>query len=99
MLLPNYDEYFIGYKNRGAVGRRVGHAKAVIGGDAGVQHALFVNGELVGRWKRLLQKSGVVVAITLEARLTAAERARIGAAVRRLSDCLELPVKVRGLRA
>jgi hypothetical protein len=27
-LLPNYDEYFIGYKDRTAIGERIGHVKA-----------------------------------------------------------------------
>jgi hypothetical protein len=99
MLLPNYDEYFIGYKDRGAVGRRVGHSNAVIGGDGGVSHVVFVNGELVGRWKRLTQPSGVVIELTLECRLTAAERARLGAAVRRFARFLGTPVTMREERA
>jgi len=92
MLLPNYDEYFIGYKDRGAVGHRVGHSKAVIGGDGGVSHVAFLNGELVGRWKRVTQPGNVVVDLTLECRLTAAERARLLAAARRFAAFLGVPV-------
>jgi hypothetical protein len=99
MLLPNYDEYFIGYKNRSAVGRRVGHSNAVIGGDGGVSHVAFVNGELVGKWKRLAQAKGALVDLTLECRLTAAERSRLGAAARKLATFLGAPVTMRERRA
>jgi hypothetical protein len=92
MLLPNYDEYFIGYKDRTSVGRRVGHSNAVIGGDGGVSHVLFVNGELVGRWRRAAQPNGVAVELTLECRLTTAERARLEAAARRFATFLDSPV-------
>jgi hypothetical protein len=92
MLLPNYDEYFIGYRDRSSVGRRVGHSKAVIGGDGGVSHVLFVNGELVGRWKRTARSKGVDVELTLECRLTSAERARLTAAARRFATFLDTPV-------
>jgi hypothetical protein len=99
MLLPNYDEYFIGYRDRSAVGRRVGHSKAVIGGDGGVSHVVFVNGELVGRWKRLAEKTGVVVDLTLECQLTSVERTRLETEVRRFGTFLDAPVTTRGLRA
>jgi hypothetical protein len=99
MLLPNYDEYFIGYKDRSAVGRRVGHSNAVIGGDGGVSHVAFLNGELVGRWKRVTQPKSVLVDLTLECRLTTAEHTRLDAAARRFATFLGVPVTVNARRA
>ncbi|MGH7619246.1 MAG: winged helix DNA-binding domain-containing protein [Gemmatimonadaceae bacterium] len=98
MLLPNYDEYFIGYRDRGAVGGRVGHSNAVIGGDGSVQHALFLGGELVGRWKRVSDKARLIVHVKIEAALTGREWADIAAATRRLAGFRGLPVTLRGRR-
>lgn len=81
-LLPNYDEYFIAYKDRGAVARRIGHAGSVIGGDARVTHVIFVNGELVGRWTRTSRSGKVVIALETEVPLTGSERTRINSATR-----------------
>lgn len=89
-LLPNYDEYFIGYKNRVAFARRLGSAAALIGGDARVTHVVFVNGELVGRWTRAA-RDDEPVEVTLEAKLTPAERTRVAAATRTLRDFLAAP--------
>jgi winged helix DNA-binding protein len=95
-LLPNYDEYFIGYKDRSAIGQRLGHAKAVTGGNALIAHVVFVDGQLVGGWKRIVEKNSVVIELDLLARLTAAEQSRVEAAGRKLGNFLERPVKLRG---
>jgi len=95
-LLPNYDEYFIGYKDRSAIGRRLGSAKEVMGGTVAIAHVVFVDGQLVGGWKRVFQKTAVVVQLQLATRLTAAERARVAAAARKFGAFLDLPVTLRG---
>ena len=95
-LLPNYDEYFIGYKDRSAIGQRLGSAKAVTGGNALIAHVVFVDGQLVGGWRRVLEKQAVVVELELVTRLTRVERARVAAAARRFGEFLELPVTLRG---
>ena len=93
-LLPNYDEYFIGYKDRSAVGARLGHAKHVTGGDARIANVIFVDGQLVGGWKRVLEKNGVVVQLDLACRLGAPEERRVVAAARRFGAFLGLPVRI-----
>jgi hypothetical protein len=95
-LLPNYDEYFISYKDRSAVARRIGHAGSVIGGDARITHVIFVNGELVGRWTRVVRKEETVVQLDIETTVTAAERTRIDTAARALHDFLDAPVTIVG---
>lgn len=96
-LLPNYDEYFIGYKDRSAIGRRLGSAKAVKG-EGGVHpaHVVFVDGQLVGGWKRVFEQKAVVVELELVTRLTTAERARVAAAARTFGAFLDMPVTLRG---
>jgi hypothetical protein len=95
-LLPNYDEYFIGYKDRSAIARRLGHTKAVTGGNASLAHVVFVDGQLVGGWKRTLDTKAMIVDLDLRARLTPAEKGRVAAAARRLGEFAGLPVQLRG---
>ena len=96
-LLPNYDEYFIGYKNRNAIGERLGHVKAVIGGDARISNVIVVDGQLVGGWKRTVDKKRIIVDIVLWCRLTAAEKGRVAAAGEAFSRFVDAPCEIRGL--
>ena len=96
-LLPNYDEYFIGFKNRSAIGERLGLAEGAMVGDALRAHVIVVDGQLVGGWKRTLTKAAVVVEVTLLVGLSRPEREALVGAARALGDFLELPVEVRGL--
>ena len=96
-LLPNYDEYFIGFKDRSAIGERLSLAEDAMVGDALRAHVIVVDGQLVGGWKRTLTKAAVVVELTLLVRLTKPEREAVVEAAQALGDFLELPVEVRGL--
>jgi hypothetical protein len=98
-LLPNYDEYFIGYRDRSAIGARIGNVASVTGGDAFIAHVVIVDGQLVGGWKRLQEKGTVVVAMTLVSRLTDAERKRVAVQLRRFSEHLAQPVMSREKRS
>ena len=51
-LLPNYDEYFIGFKDRSAIAQRLSSTENATGGDALRAHVIVVDGQLVGGWKR-----------------------------------------------
>ena len=96
-LLPNYDEYFIGFKDRSAIGERLKSAELVTGGDALIAHVVSVDGQLVGGWKRTVTKEGVIVELHLLTRLSAAERRAVDAAAHAYGDFLGLPVELRGL--
>jgi hypothetical protein len=95
-LLPNYDEYFIGYKDRSAISQRLGKADLVAGGNALIGNVVFVDGQLVGGWKRTFDKNTVVVELNLLARLTAAERGRVVAEAHKLGEFLGSAVELRG---
>ena len=94
-LLPNYDEYFIGFRDRSAIGRRVRDTSTVTGGNALIPHVIVVNGELVGIWRRAFVKEAVVVFLEALAPLTARERGRIAAEARRFARFLDRPADVR----
>lgn len=73
-LLSNYDEYFIGHRDRSAIGRRAKGVHLVTGGDSSITHVIIAAGELVGSWKRGLKQDSLVPITKLSARLSAEER-------------------------
>jgi hypothetical protein len=94
-LLPNYDEFFIGYKDRSAIGRRLGSHALVVGSDFFVAHVVVVDGQLIGGWRRRLDSTGVGVTMDLLSRLTAAEQKRLDTALKRLAAFLQQPVTLQ----
>ncbi len=96
-LLPNYDEYFIGFKNRSAIGERLSLAEGAMVGDALRAHVIVVDGQLVGGWKRTLTRAAVVVDVRLLVSLKQAEQEAVARAAKALGDFLGLDVELRGL--
>lgn len=93
-LLPNYDELFIGHKDRSALGKRLASVDLVTGGDALTAYVIVVDGQLVGGWKRSATAKSVSIDLKLLVRLSAAERAALGAAARRYGAFLGAAVEV-----
>jgi hypothetical protein len=82
-LLPNYDEAFIGYRDRSAMQHpRVTQERAVIE-EVLYAHVVTVNGQIAGGWRRGPASRAHEVDVTLLAELTAAENRALRAAVRR----------------
>ncbi|HTJ24188.1 MAG TPA: winged helix DNA-binding domain-containing protein [Gemmatimonadaceae bacterium] len=98
-LLPNYDEYFIGYRDRSAAGARVGHTRPISGGDARVPHVVFVDGQIVGEWRRVIDNDTVVVELVTSTPLSAAEATRVRRAARTLASFLERPLRLQWRRS
>ena len=96
-LLPNYDEYFIGYRNRSAFAERLGDSTAITGGNALIPHVIVVDGQLVGTWRRTLEKDEVILTLDLLTRLSAAESKRVMSAARRFGDFVGLRADIRHL--
>jgi hypothetical protein len=94
-LLPNYDEYFVGLKDRSAFGARLESSGAKARTSALSGHALVVNGQIVGGWRRTLVGRTVVIEPKSLIRLSEAEREAVGAAARRFGRFLALPVEIR----
>jgi hypothetical protein len=90
-LLPNYDEYFIGFKDRSAIAQRLGSAKTVTGINALTGHVVVVDGQIVGGWKRTFDKKTIRVDLSIQARLTGAEEKRVAAAASRFGEFLGVP--------
>ena len=96
-LLPNYDEFFIGYRDRSAIGQRLAGVKSVSGGNAGLTHVTVIDGQLVGGWRRTPARDMLRLDLTLATRLSAAEGSRLLKEVRRYATFVGKPVEFRGL--
>lgn len=97
-LLPNYDEFFIGHKDRSALGERLKSTKAITGGNALIAHIIIVDGQLVGGWRRSVGKDAVTLNMNILTQLTPSETKRIRAEVRRYCSFVGRPVAVTGLK-
>jgi Winged helix DNA-binding domain len=90
-LLPAFDEYLLGYKDRGAV-LAVDDAPRVVPGKNGVFFpTIVVGGRVVGTWKRKLKKNSVDITLSPFAHLDDLDEGGIEAA-RSYSDFVGLPL-------
>jgi hypothetical protein len=94
-LLPNFDEYFIGLKDRSAFGARLESSGIKPRTTVLAGHFLAVNGQMVGGWRRTIVGRRVVVEPKPQVRLNEAERRAVGVAARKFGRFLELPVEIR----
>lgn len=96
-LLPAFDEYFIGYRDRSAITI----ATAISEDEARVPHAfnnaLLLDGFIVGAWQRTLKRERVLVEIRFGIEPTPAQRDAVAAAAQRYGDFLGLAAETRFL--
>jgi len=79
-LLPGFDEYLLGYRDRSIV-LAPEHSDAIVPGGNGMFRATIVaDGEVIGTWGRRVGARGVVVEAAPFARLSAREVEALGAA-------------------
>jgi hypothetical protein len=94
-LLPNYDEYFVGFKDRSAFSARLKASGVEARTSALSGHLLIVNGQIVGGWRRTVVGHKIVVEPKLLIELRKAERQAVEVATRRFGRFLELPAEIR----
>ena len=97
-LLPNFDEYTVGYRDRAAA----------VPADRPIEPAFFsfgsilsnvvtIGGRVRGAWRRTVKRGGVRVEVRLLDRLAPAEAAAIEEAGHRLGRFIERPVELAWL--
>jgi len=92
-LLPGFDQYLLGYRDRSAV-LNVQHALKIVPGSNGMFMPMIVSqGRVVGIWKRTLQKNRVVITGSPFAKLSRAETRDFTAAAERYGRFLGLPAE------
>ena len=87
-LLPNYDEYTIGYKDHAAVFDTSKMAQLIFA------HTVILDGQVAGTWKRTLRKREVVIELNTFTKLTKAQSRLIGAAAKRYGKFLGLEAMI-----
>jgi hypothetical protein len=94
-LLPNFDEYTVGYADREPIREPgdVPHFDAR-GGDSFLGNVVVIDGRVVGTWRRVVQKSTVHVAANLFRPATSDESSAIATAAQRYGRCLGLTADV-----
>ena len=97
-LAPGFDEYFIAYRDRSAV-LRPEYSKHLNLGGGMLNGAVVVDGQMVGGWKRVLQKDGVVVAVRLFEEISRAQEDGIEAAAQGYGKFLKRPITLNVSRA
>jgi hypothetical protein len=93
-LLPGFDEYLLGYKDRGAV-LDPAHAKKVVPGANGMfKPIIVIDGRVVGTWKRTLRRTKVLVSLAPFVALSPAQMEVAAAAAEPYGRFLGLPVEI-----
>ena len=92
-LLPNYDEYFIGLKDRGAIGEMVKERVVGLPGDSFFAHLVMAGGQLVGGWIRTVTPRHVLFNVRLAVPITSAQTRALKSHAKRYSEFFGLPVE------
>jgi hypothetical protein len=92
-LLPNYDEYFIGFKDRSAIGEVAKQAGIKADDPSLIAHIIILDGQIVGGWRRTITKNAVMLEPKLLIDLTKSQERALAREVDRYSEFLQLPVE------
>ena len=93
-LLPNYDEVFIGLKDRSAMSELVKTPVVGVWGSTFVANVVAVEGQLAGGWTRSVTARGVVLQVQLAVELKPSQLRAIENQAQRYGEFLQLPVKL-----
>ncbi len=93
-LLPNYDEYVVGYTDRSTVFDASHTPKLDARGSVLAQHTIVMDGRVVGTWKRTLKKDAVILTPSLFTPLNEAETRALAASASSYGAFLNMAVNV-----
>jgi hypothetical protein len=94
-LLPNYDEYVVGYTDRDAIFDPIHSENLDARQNPLFQHGIVINGQIAGTWKRTLKKDGVEIELNPFAPLTKEEKKAVTAMAEKYGEFLGLKVVMR----
>lgn len=92
-LLPNYDEYFIGYRDRSALMDTVAPTTLDARENILANHLVFSDGKIVGGWWRTVRKDTVEIKTKWLRALSERAKREVSRAARRYADFMELQLK------
>lgn len=94
LLLPGFDEWVLGYRDRGAI-LAPAHAERIVPGGNGIfQPTLVLDGRVIGTWRRRAKARGWCLSLEPFGRTSRAERAELEAAAGRLGAFLGAPLEL-----
>lgn len=94
-LLPAFDEYLIGYKDRQAV-LKTAYGKQINLGGGMLNPAILIDGQVMGVWKRTLKKAAVIIEAHWFTRISPGQFDAFRNAALRYGEFLGLPVDLAG---
>jgi hypothetical protein len=94
-LLPNYDEYTVGYKDRSAIFDGTHIDKLAAFRESILTQTILIGGEIAGTWKRTIKKNEVIVEIAPFTALKKAGTQAVITAIEGYGKFLDLPTKVK----
>lgn len=93
-LLPPFDEFLVGYRDRSAVIDAAGMGRVAPGGN-GIFHPIIVlGGRVVGLWRRELKRDRVILSFSPFESFDSAQLAAVAAAGERYGQFLGLPATI-----
>jgi hypothetical protein len=94
-LLPNYDEYTVGYTDRSAIYDTRHNVKLDARGNFLFNNVILINGQVVGTWKRTINKNSVILELNPFFVLSKPEKQAIESAGEKYGAFLDLPVELK----
>jgi hypothetical protein len=91
-LLPGFDEYLLGYRDRSAVLDPPLAGRTVISANGMMLPTIVINGIVAGSWKRTIGKRDITLSFSPFSPLSRAEKRSVTAAAERYSAFMGLPV-------
>jgi hypothetical protein len=91
--LPGFDEYVLGYQDRGAPLAAEWATRVVPGGNGVFFSTIVVDGEIVGTWKRTIGAKQVSVEITPFATLSARSQSAARTSLQFYARFMQIPLK------
>lgn len=90
-LLPNYDEYLIAYKDRGAFLEQGRTANLVARANSALSNHLVIDGKLAGSWSRTINGNSVQIQVAPYKKLAPAQSRAVANAVDCYGEFLGMP--------
>jgi len=94
VLLPGFDEYILGYRDRSAALDPALAGKTVIGSNGMMLPTILVDGSVAGTWKRTVRKNTVTITFEPFINLDSVLRLKVRKAAEHYGIFMERPVSV-----
>lgn len=94
-LLPNYDEYMVGYADRSAIHDVQHNTKLDARKNFLFNNVIVIHGQVAGTWKRTINKSSVIMELNPFFALSKPEKQALGVAIDQYGTFLNMPINLK----